>query len=36
MKTAITFVAVFLVVAAQPSAQSQAPVPQPQSSGMIL
>ena len=36
MKTAITFVAAFLLVAAQPSAQGQAPAPQPQSSGMIL
>jgi peptidyl-prolyl cis-trans isomerase SurA len=36
MKTAITFVAAFLLIAAQPSAQAQAPAPQPQSSGMIL
>ena len=36
MKTAITFVAAFLFVAAQPSAQGQTPVPPPQSTGLIL
>jgi peptidyl-prolyl cis-trans isomerase SurA len=36
MKTAITFVAAFLLVAAQPSAQGQAPATPPQPTGMIL